>query len=195
VNFAGDDPDVNRRDAAILAIWQSAVAARPESYDAHAALAAAYLEAGARPEPYDARRLAAAETEARRALALDPARVNAYAVLAVVCVRAGRWDEVDTLLRQARARVPDDRSPQYRVAVAILAANQNQQLQRAEQLLRDCLEQPAEGQQPSHAGAHWRLGQVLERLGRKADAVRELQLAVQQDGSLDGAKKDLKRLS
>jgi len=190
VNFASDDSDINRRNAAILTIWQTAVAARPESYDAHAALAAAYLEAGS-----DASHLTSAETEGRRALALDPTRANAYTVLAVVCARAGRWDEMNVVLKQAHERVPDDRSPQYRVAVAILATGQNQQLQRAEQMLRDYLAQPPEGQQPSHAGAHWRLGQVLEREGRKAEAIREFQTAVQQDGSLEGAKKDLKRLS
>jgi hypothetical protein len=65
----------------------------------------------------------------------------------------------------------------------------------AEQLLRDYLGQPTEGQEPNQAAAHWRLGLVLEREGRKADAVRELQAAVSQDGTLDAAKKDLKRLS
>ena len=62
-------------------------------------------------------------------------------------------------------------------------------------MLRDYLTQPPEGQAPSHAGAHWRLGLVLEKQGRKGDAIRELQTAVQMDGSLDVAKKDLKRLS
>jgi hypothetical protein len=94
VNFASDDPDTNRRNAAILAIWQSAVAARPESYDARAALAAAYLDAGADPN-----HLAAAEAEARRALALDPARVNAYTVLATVSARNERWDDVTVWLK------------------------------------------------------------------------------------------------
>jgi predicted Zn-dependent protease len=190
VNFASDDSDSNRRNAAILAIWQDAVASRPQNYDARAALAAAYLEAGS-----DASHLASAEAEAKRALALDPARVSAYTVLASASARAGRWDDVNVWLKQARERVQDDLSPQYRVAVAILTTNQNQQLQRAEQLLRDYLTQPPEGQQPSHAGAHWRLGQVLERQGRKADAVREFQIALHQDGSLEQAKKDLKRLS
>jgi predicted Zn-dependent protease len=194
VDFASDEADANRRNTAILAIWQSAVSARPGSYDARAALAAAYLDASP-PESHDANSLGAAEAEAKRALALDPTRVDAYTVLAVVFTRAGRWDDLTALLKQARDRVPDDCSPQYRAAVAILAGNQNQQLQRAEQLLRDYLAQPPEGRQPSHAGAHWRLGQVLERQGRKAEAVREFQIAVQQDGSLEQAKKDLKRLS
>lgn len=189
-DFASDDTDSTRRNAAVQGIWRSAAAAQPESYDARAALAAAYLD-----QPGDAGHLATAEAEAKRALALDPTRVDAYRVLAVVFTQSGRWSEVDTLLKQARERVPDDRTPEYRVAVAILSSNQNGQLQRAEQLLRDYLTQPSEGQEPGHAGAHWRLGQVLERQGRKADAIREYQTAVHEDGSLEGARNDLKRLS
>jgi tetratricopeptide (TPR) repeat protein len=189
-DFASDDSDINRRNSAVRAIWQTAVAARSESYDARAALAAAYLE-----ETADANHLASAEAEAKRALALDPTRISAYTVLALVYTSAGRWNDADAVLKQARERVPDDLTPRYRIAVAILAGNQNQQLQRAEQMLRDYLTQPPEGQQPSHADAHWRLGQVLERQGRKADAIREFQTAIQQDGSLEEARKDLKRLS
>ena len=189
-DFATDDSDVNRRNAAVQAIWKTAVAAKPDSYEARAALAAAYLARG-----NDAKQLAAAEGEAKRALALDPTRINAYTVLAVLYAETSCWNEAEALLKQAHERVAEDRTPGYRVAVAILATSQNQQLARAEQLLRDYLAQAPEGQQPSHAGAHWRLGQVLERQGRKADAVREFQTAVHQDGSLEQAKKDLKRLS
>jgi hypothetical protein len=42
--------------------------------------------------------------------------------------------------------------------------------------------------------AHWRLGLVLEKEGRKSVALKELEIAVSLDSSLDGAKKDLKRL-
>ena len=146
-DFAMDESDTSRRNAAVQAIWQTAVTAKPESYDARAALAAACLAGGD-----DARQLASAESEAKRALSLDPTRINAYTVLAVVYARTGRWNEVEALLKQARERVAEDRTPGYRVAVAILATNQNQQLARAEQLLRDYLSQTPEGQQPSHAG-------------------------------------------
>ena len=189
-DFASDETNIDRRNTAIRTIWQTAVAARPESYEAHAALAAAYLD-----ETANTSHLVMAENEAKRALALDPTRINAYTVLSIVFTRTARFSELDSLLKQSHDHVPDDLTPGYRAAVAILGSNQNQQLQRAEQLLRQYLTQKPEGQQPSHAGAHWRLGQVLERQGRKADAIREFQIAVQQDGSLEDAKKDLKRLS
>ena len=56
------------------------------------------------------------------------------------------------------------------------------------------LTQPAEGQQPSLATAHWRLALTLEKEGRKPEAIRELQTALDQDPSLELARKDLKRL-
>lgn len=189
-DFVSDDSDMNRRSAGVQEIWRVAVAAAPNSYEAQAALAAAHLEG-----PSDAGHLAAAESAAKRAFALDPSRIDAYNSLAIVYARAGRWSDLEALLKKAAAAVPENRGPGYRAAVAILNGNLTPQLQRAEQLLRDYLGQPAEGQEPNHARAHWRLGQVLERQGRKADAIRELQTAVSQDGSLDGAKKDLKRLS
>jgi tetratricopeptide (TPR) repeat protein len=189
-DFALDDSDPNRRAKAVVGIWQTAVAARPNEYDCRAALASAYLE-----QATDPNHLANAEAEAKRAKTLDATRIDAYKTLAVVYAKAGRWDELDTVLKQAKANVPDDRAPEYVAAMAILSDDNEAQLQRAELLLRDYLGQTAEAQGPTHASAHWRLGQVLERQGRKADAVREFQTAVSQDGSLDGAKKDLKRLS
>lgn len=189
-DFAGDEADPSRRNAAVQAIWRSAVAARPNDYDCRAALAAAYLE-----DAGDPNHLAAAEADAQHALALDPSRISAYNTLAVVYARTGRWDQMDTLLKQGRDRVPDDRTPEFLVANAILSGNMGPQLQRAEVLLRDYLAQTPEGQEPSHASAHWRLGLVLEKQGRRSDAVRELQTAIAQDGSLEAARRDLKRLS
>ena len=65
---------------------------------------------------------------------------------------------------------------------------------RAEALLRRYLEVEPEIGYPSHAGAHWRIGQALEQLGRKPEAIAEMQTALKMDPSLDGAKRDLKRL-
>ena len=189
-DFATGESDPGRRAATVVGIWKAAVAARPNDYDCHAALAAAYLEQTADPN-----HLANAEAEAKRARALDTMRIDAYKTLAVVYANAGRWEELDGTLKQAKMDVPDDRAPEYVAATAIFNENNGAQWQRAEALLRDYLGQTTEAQEPSHARAHWRLGQVLEREGNKVEAVRELQTAISQDGSLDGAKKDLRRLS
>ena len=189
-DFAQDDNDRNRSTAAVVSIWQGAVAAHPNDYDCRAALASAYLEQTADPN-----HLANAEAEAKRALSLDRTRIDAYKVLALFFARSARWDDLEAVLKQAKSAVGDDRAPEYMAAATIVIQNNTPQMQWAEQLLREYLSQPAEGQEPTHARAHWRLGQILEKQGRKQEAVHELQTAVQQDGSLAEAKKDLKRLS
>ena len=67
-------------------------------------------------------------------------------------------------------------------------------LPRAERYFRKYLTQPPEGGMPAHAAAHWRLGLTLEKAGRKADALAELQEAVRQNRNFEPAQKDLKRL-
>jgi cytochrome c-type biogenesis protein CcmH/NrfG len=52
----------------------------------------------------------------------------------------------------------------------------------------------ARGPASSHAQTYWRLGQTLEKLNRKDEAVEALKTAVKLDPNLDGAKKDIKRL-
>ena len=188
--FAGDEKAADRREQAVVTVWREAVAARPKEYECRAGLASAYLSAET-----DANHLGGAEAEAKQALEIDPTRVVAYKVLAAVYAQAGRLSELEQVLKQARANVGDDRSPEYMAARRILLDNTAAQLPLAERLLRDYVSQPTEGQEPNQAAAHWRLGLVLEREGRKADAVWELQVAVSQDGTLDAAKKDLKRLS
>jgi hypothetical protein len=41
---------------------------------------------------------------------------------------------------------------------------------------------------------HWRLGQIIEKQGRKGDAIAEYQKAVEMEPSFEQAQKDLKRL-
>jgi tetratricopeptide (TPR) repeat protein len=186
--FLAEEKDKAKRAATIEGLWRGVVAARPESADAHAGLSAAYFEEGPSKFPL-------ADSEARRAIALTPSHIAAYRQLAVLYATTGRWEELDKLLKQARTAVPDNLSPDYHAARIIIASNAADQLARAEQYLRAYLAQPAEGEEPSHAAAHWRLGLVLEKEGRRSDAIQELQTAVHEDGSLEGAKQDLKRLS
>ncbi len=176
-----------QQTAALVAIWQAALAVRPNSYRSHAALAATAL--AATPPDY-----ALAQSEAERARALGPGRVQAYKTLAVLDARTGNWQALTTTIQQAIINVPDDRTPEYLAANTILAESAADQYARAEQYLRDYLTQPIEGHEPSAAEAHWRLGLIFEREGRRADAVREFQTALALDSSLDGARADLKRL-
>jgi hypothetical protein len=54
--------------------------------------------------------------------------------------------------------------------------------------------QEAEGNAAPLPEAHWRLSQVLEKLGRRPEAIAELNAAVKMNPYFEPAKKDLKKL-
>lgn len=172
---------------AVQSDWKQAVAANPESYVSYIGLGGCLL--AGKDNAWRA-----AEDEARKALALDPSRAAAYRLLSAVYVSTARWDDLDANLKRARAAVPDDLGAEFIAAQTILDRNLGSQWTRAEEYLRNYLRQPSEGLEPTLAMAHWRLGVVLERQGRKSAALNELEVAVNLDPSLDGAKQELKRL-
>jgi tetratricopeptide (TPR) repeat protein len=165
---------------AVQADWKQAVAADPDSYTAHIGLGGCLLRAGGD-------KLRGAEDEAKKATALDPSRIDSYRLLAAVYVTTGRWDSLDANLRRALAAVPDDLGADFTAAQTILENNVESQLTRAEEYLRNYLKQPAEGLEPTIAMARWELGVVLEKEGRKSDALQEREIAVSMDSSLGGA--------
>jgi Tfp pilus assembly protein PilF len=183
--------DATEKDSASLAAiqsdWKQAAATSPDSYAARVGLGGSLLNAGGD-------HLRGAEDEAHKALALDPSRADAYRLLAAVYVTAARWDHLDAHLKRARSAVPDDLGAEFIAAQTILDRNIASQWTRAEEYLRDYLGQPTEGLEPTLATAHWRLATVLEKQGRTSAALNELQLALNLDPSLDGAKQQLKRL-
>ena len=172
---------------AVQADWQQAVAVDPHSYAAKIGLASSLLAAGGD-------RLPAAEAQAEKALALNPSRIASYRLLAAVYVATARWDSLDANLKSARDAVPDDLGAEFTAAQTILERNIESQWARAEQFLRNYLTQPSEGLAPTLAMAHWRLGIVLEKEGNRSAALKEIEIALKLDPSLDEAKKDLKRL-
>lgn len=196
-SFAAEEKDASRRLAATEAIWRKAVAARPGSYEAHIGLGNVLFDEGAQQAAGGVRdaRFAQAEAEAKAAVAISATRVAAYRSLAVLYATQHRWDALDGMLKRARTAVPDDLAPEYEAAQVLLAQGDDAQLARVEQYFRAYLAQPAEGQEPTLAAAHWRLAQALERQKRKPEAIRELQIALNLDPGFDPAKKDLKRLS
>jgi tetratricopeptide (TPR) repeat protein len=161
----------------------SAVAAAPESYAAHAQLAAfSFLH----------RRIERVETEARIALRIAPDRAQAYTLLAEVYADEKRWADLEEILEAAQRSTPEDREPFYGAGRALLLSNTD--LARAEAYFRLYLAQEPEGEAPSLAHGHWSLGLVLEKQGHRPEALEELRLAVRLGPDLGGAEKDLKRL-
>jgi tetratricopeptide (TPR) repeat protein len=178
--LAQQEKDTSKQEAAYL----KAIAANPRNYDAEVSLANLYAE---KLKNYDA-----AEKHARAAIQLDPGRVHAYAVLATIFVAQKRWPELDTILSQSEKNVPDDVSPYYQAGKELLLDGED--LARAERYFHKYMSQPAEGEEPDFAAAHWRLGLVLEKQGRKREAISEIQTAVNMKPNFPEAKKDLKRL-
>ncbi len=166
---------------------QQAIHADPKLYYARTQAANFYISQGGAA-------LAHAEEQAREAIRLDPSRIPGYTALATVYAQQGRWKELDATLADAQREVPDDLTPHYQAAKAILLNSQNQDLARAEKYLRTYLSQPPEGNEPGLAAGHWRLGLVLEKEGHKDQAKQELQQAVNLEPDFDQAKRDLKRL-
>jgi len=132
------------------------------------------------------------ERYARQLLTIEPKRANAYNALAWSFVKQKRWSDLDGILSEADAAVPDNSIPYYIAANALLAAKED--LPRAERYFRKYLSQEPEAESPSHAAVRWRLGLVLEQQGRKAEAVNEIEAALKAEPSIEPAKKDLKRL-
>ena len=173
--------------AEVELLLQQAIAADPKNYFARMQSANFYLTKGGAS-------LKQAEEQAKQAIRIDPGRAGGYTALATVYAQQGLWKDLDSVLEDSQREAPDDLAPFYQAAKSILTGNQSQELPRAEKYMRTYLTQPPEGDEPSLAAAHWRLGLILEKEGHKDQAKQELQEAVRLDPTFEPAKKDLKRL-
>jgi hypothetical protein len=143
------DKDTVKAEALLL----KAVEAAPGKYKARVELAQFELTK-------EHRNLEAAEAEAREALQrealqMDATRVDAYSALADVYASRGQWAPLDGLLAEADAAVPDDSTPHYRAAEAMLRTGRNPAA--ALRNLRNYPTQEPEGNQPSAAQAREKL--------------------------------------
>jgi tetratricopeptide (TPR) repeat protein len=176
----------NRKDAASQAdLLRKAVAVNPDSYAAHVALSK-FL---ARSEPVDAD---GADEQACLALLSDPTRIEAWQLLAELAVAAECWPEVNGLVQTAERFNPDDASAAYAAAVAMIAAGKN--LDMAQALLAHYLEKLPEGDAPTMGRAHYQLALLSEKRGQKQDALFRLRAALEEDPTMEDARKDLKRI-
>jgi len=174
-----------KQTARLPELYRAAVAANP----AHARARRALTNYLLLPE---SRNLAEAEMHGRELVKLAADRADSYAALAFALAAQKKLADLDSTLSAAEARVPENLYPLYRAANGLLAAETD--LPRAERYFRRYLGQDIEMGFPSHAAAHWRLGLVLEKQGRKADAIAALKQAISSDPKLEPAKADLKRL-
>jgi tetratricopeptide (TPR) repeat protein len=162
-----------------------AAEADPARFEPHMALASLYSN------PKNPR-LALAEKEALAARNIEPDGVGPYQILAGVYAMEERWSDLEAILAAAEQQVPDSLAPHLRAAGALLAIGKD--LPRAERYTRKYFDQEPEPTGATHAFAHWRLGLILEKEGKKAEAVAEVTTATRLDPKLEQAQKDLKRL-
>ena len=133
-----------------------------------------------------------AEKYAVEAIQFDEDRVGPYAALAIVYASTERWKDLDAIVARLEKNVPDDLGAHYQAAKILLLSGKD--LPRAERYFRKYLTIDPEAGEPPWAGAHWRLGQVLEKEGKRTEAIAEIQEAVRLQPDMKPAKEDLNRL-
>lgn len=130
--------------------------------------------------------------EYRQLVAQYPDSGAPWTSLITMLVVQRHWDEAfETTDRLTRAQ-PESRVAPY--LVGRLAAESGQQLERGEQALRRYLTTTPRPGEPTLANAHYRLGGVLERQGRRDQARAEYQAAVSLDPKLKPARDALAKL-
>jgi tetratricopeptide (TPR) repeat protein len=173
----------DKQDGRIEELLRKALEAGPASYQAHVSLADFCLGS--------VKKYGEAEALAREALRMDPSRINAHTILVVSLIRQERWAELDAALAQAEKDDPDNLYPYFRAGQSCL--ERPNELARGERYFRKYLTQEPEPYSPNHWQTHWRLGQALEKEGRKPEAIAEFQASVKLNPD-SPAKQDLKRL-
>ena len=174
-----------KHEQQVEGFYQKALAANPKSYDALVQLGAFY--AGEKWRDFTK-----SDKYVHDALQIDPGRAGAYTVMAQTLVLREKWTDLDQLLGQAERACPEDFSYYFQAARVLL--NTGKDNERAERFLRKYLTQEPEVGRPSWAHAHWRLGLVLEKEGKKDQARQEIETALKLNPDLKAAEKDLKRV-
>lgn len=172
-----------KQTAKLEELYRKTIEANPKEYDGHTGLINIYAEAG---------NFAEVEKHARELVTSAAGRVGGYNGLAWAFVKQKKWADLDQIIAESEKAVPDNLAPYFTAGLALLRDGQD--LPRAERYLRKYLSQEREAGGPSHAGAQWRLGLVLEKEGRKPEAIAAIEAAVRLDPAFEAAKKDLKRL-
>ncbi|MBY0433355.1 MAG: tetratricopeptide repeat protein [Cyclobacteriaceae bacterium] len=101
--------------------------------------------------------------------------------------------EVLPLLDESIKTFPENFLHQYWYGKTSALTGMN--MERGEEVLLNYLKHTPTKDEPSHAGANMRLGQIKEKQGKKVEAKRYYEAALKLDNKLEGAKKGLERVS
>lgn len=129
----------------------------------------------------------------RQALAFNPADVDALAQMVGSLDPLKDATEIDALIKAALVKAPDDLRVQYQQGK--WAAISGKELDAGLVLLEKIAQTTPEPDGISMPGLHWRRAQILEKLGRKDEAISALQRSIALDSSIKEVKADLARLS
>jgi tetratricopeptide (TPR) repeat protein len=103
-----------------------------------------------------------------------------------------RFDEAFTVARELLADAPDAYLAHY--TIGRLAAESGQNLDEGEQALRHCLTLTPARDEPPHAAAHWRLGNIAEKRRDPAAARAAYEAALRLDPNFTQASASLAKL-
>lgn len=152
-----------------------------DAVEGHYTMAAVYV---------DQKKLTEAEQEYKAAIAADPKRAKSYVQLGFIYIAEKKDSEAPAQFTRA-LEVDANYLPGYfGVGRSDLLAGQK--LDEAEHSFKKYLTRWPEEGEPSWANAHWRLGQVYEKQGKKDLAVLEWQEALKLAPNFKPAQESLK---
>jgi tetratricopeptide (TPR) repeat protein len=137
-------------------------------------------------------KLAEAEQRYRKAADLDAGGLRGPVALASFLVSQRRWAEARGVFEARLARNTDDRFAAYQLGRLI--QSEGADLAKALPFFDQYLAGPAVPDGPSHADAWFRKGEVLDALGRKAEAKAAFEAALKLVPGHPGAARGLTRL-
>lgn len=108
-------------------------------------------------------------------------------------INGKQYDKAFAFMEELVKSQPDNMLFQYQLGRA--SAITGQKLDRGEQCLVKYLTYTPKANEPAHAGAHMRLGQIYEKRGNKAEAKKRYEQALKLDSSQKDAKEGLARVS
>lgn len=140
----------------------------------------------------DQKDFAGAERQYRSAIAAYPESLNVRYALGSFFTRRERYDEAFAVFDSVLAARPDELNALYQIGRT--GAISGLRLDRAEQAMKEFLASPPRPNNPRPAGAHWRLGMIYEKQGRKDLAAEEYRKSLAIDPGFADAKKSLAKL-
>ena len=137
-----------------------------------------------------AKDVAAEEAAYKAMLAIAPDSAQPYFSLGAFYRRQSRWDDAFAIYEQRMKLAPDDITA--RAVWGITASQSGRNMERGEQELKNFLANPPKDVSPVTISAvHFRLGQLYEKTGRRAQAKPEYEAALKANPRNQDAKKAL----